>query len=124
MLRKSLSLICFAILCLNSCSKGKYDSAYAKILSPANNSTFHSGDTINFLLEGQTAGVMMEFDNCLFKLYNQETGELILDEYLNDTIQYFPNFSDTTVLLASAEYWREDAQEADKKDQILITIVP
>lgn len=124
MLQKTLILVSISVFIFTSCSKSKYDSAYAKILSPSDNSVFHSSDTINFLLEGQTAGVMMEFDNCFFKLYNTETGELLYDDYLEDTISYVPLFSDTTVLLASAEYWREDAQEADKKNQIFITILP
>ncbi len=124
MLQKTLILVSISVIIFTSCAKSKYDSAYAKILSPSDNSVFHSGDTINFLLDGQTSGLMMEFDNCFFKLYNTETGELLYDDYLKDTVQYLPTFSDTTVLLASAEYWQEDASEAYEKNQIYITILP
>ena len=118
------SIILFVVFGIVACDKKKYNSAYAKIDSPSDNSIFNTNDTIVFRLSSKKSGVAFEFDKCLFKLYNVNTGQELINRDVQDTIQFIPHVSDTTVFLASAEYWREDSKVADKVHQIHLKVLP
>ena len=124
---KSIEVFCLLIvivfLVTSSCTR-EYDSAYVHIDSPSDNALFRVKDTIVFKLSSKKSGVMFEFDACKFKIYNQKTGVLILDREVQDTIHFITNGSDTTIYVASAEYWREDAKSASKTHQIHFKVLP
>ena len=121
---KRVSIILFVVFGIVACDKKKYNSAYAKIDSPSDNSIFNANDTLVFRLSSKKSGVAFEFDKCLFKLYNVNTGQELINRDVQDTIQFIPHVSDTTVFLASAEYWREDSKVADKVHQIHQKVLP